>query len=406
MNKTILILGLFLLSGYNTIAQSAGELQYSSSENAQNFNYKEELHDIASGTRVLGLGECTHGTMECTDVRSEIVKLLVQEYNYRHFILEGGYIPCKAINEYISKGKGDLRALVLHNIAWPFAIEEFANLLEWLKSYNMGKPETEQVQFYGMDVTAHRILRTRYNEHRLYNKLSFDMDTTLLAKLETIKRDEKTRLKIYDEMLEQNSTEVITTYDSIQRNNMIQSYKCGVTAGGAGKKCREEAMYEFARFIIDRIPAGEKAVIWAHNDHLSKKYSGRPSVGEMLHKHYGDGYRVIGFGFEGGNFLANTNENGKTVMHTYTAVHYPGTIEDQLKDKNNGLLGINIGKNREHELVDKKQMINNFGAEYNMVSAGKKNFYKEHLRLSASFDYFFVIKEMHPPTRIKLTKGE
>ncbi|HEY9178336.1 MAG TPA: hypothetical protein VIN07_11620 [Flavipsychrobacter sp.] len=56
--------------------------------------------------------------------------------------------------------------------------------------------------------------------------------------------------------------------------------------------------------------------------------------------------------------------------------------------------------------MDKKQMINNFGAEYNMVSAAKKNFYKEHLRLSASFDYFFVIKEMHPPTRIKLTKGE
>ncbi len=126
----------------------------------------------------------------------------------------------------------------------------------------------------------------------------------------------------------------------------------------------------------------------------------------MLHKHYGDAYRVIGFGFEGGSFLANTNENGKTVMHTYTAVHYPGTLEDQLKDKNRGLLGINIGKNRGHELVDKKQMINNFGAEYNMVSAGKKNFYKEHLRLSASFDYLFVIKEMHTPTQIRLKTGE
>ncbi len=404
MNKTILTLGLFLFTGYNTIAQSQEALQYSSSENVQSFNYKEELHDIASGTRVLGLGECTHGTVECTDVRSEIVKMLVQEYNCRHFILEGGYIPCKAINEYISKGTGDPRKILLLHIAWPFAIEEFADLLEWLKAYNMGKPLAEQVQFYGMDVTAYVISRARQYEQLLDNKVSFDTDTTLLAKLELIKKDEKSRLKIYDAMLEQNAAEDITTHDSILRNNMIQSYKCAVTTGGDGRKCREEAMYQFARYIIDRIPAGDKAVIWGHNGHMSKKYSGRPSVGEMLHKYYSDAYRAIGFGFEGGSFLANTYENGKPMMHTYTAVHYPGTIEDQLKDKNRGLLGFSAIKNKGHELVAKKQMINDLGAEYNMESAGKKNFYTEQLRLSASFDYFFVIKEMHPPTRIQLKR--
>jgi len=108
--------------------------------------------------RFVLLGEASHGTSEYYTWRAEITRRLIVEKGFRFIAVEGDWPACDHLDRYI-KGRGDVGSDAREALAafdrwptWMWANEEIAELAEWLRRHNAGRPETDRVGFHGLDV--------------------------------------------------------------------------------------------------------------------------------------------------------------------------------------------------------------------------------------------------------------
>src|SRR5262245_17273066 len=65
----------------------------------------QPLKRILADTRVVGLGEATHGTREFFQFKHRMVEFLVREMNFNVFAIEANYSGCLKVNDYVTGGK-------------------------------------------------------------------------------------------------------------------------------------------------------------------------------------------------------------------------------------------------------------------------------------------------------------
>ena len=118
----------------------------------------DPLLDRIGDSRMVFLGEASHGTHEYYIWRSRISQRLIREKGFNIIGVEGDWPDCYRINRYIRNyengGKTAFDVLKKFNRwpTWMWANWEISALMEWLKKYNSEKPHAEQTGFYGLDV--------------------------------------------------------------------------------------------------------------------------------------------------------------------------------------------------------------------------------------------------------------
>lgn len=384
-----------------SVAQVAdlAQLKYSTSETIGDFDYENELKDIATNSRIVGMGEATHGSTEYELIKTEIVKTLVIHYGYRYLLMEAATPACAALNEYVTKGIGDPKRAMLY-FPWPYATKGFISMLEWLKDYNKDKVPAQQVQFWGIDIQSDNRLAVMRYDLKKWGSICGVKDTMILHQLELVKGTEKEKQQALEQLYREYAVKHYTSVtDSISTLEVIESDMCmNAGKGGRIREYREEMMFRYAKMIIDRVPEDQKILVWAHNNHVAKDVMDRKSLGKMLYQQYGDDYRVIGFDFYKGTFRASSlDENtGKYQINTYRIDGYKNSVAAMVHQLNKGVLGINTTKNTGNVLIDKKQIVNDIGAEYNNNSARDATFYTRGIKLNRVYNYLFVLDDMHP----------
>lgn len=384
----------------NCYAQTVGvdNLKYATSEDINSFDYDNELRQIAESSQVIGLGEATHGTADFEELRTEIIKLFVTEYGYRHIILEASYTQSMALNEYINTGKNNPKEVLSSFVFWPFATEGMYNLLHWLKEYNTTVPPEQRVQFYGMDRYGKWVYRYVKIQEERYGEVRADngwIDTSFFGRMEMVEGSEKEKNKQYEAMLEEQKKVPENLIDSIAKTNIIRSYILhNISHGGKRHAYREDFIFDMASVLIDSFFKNEKGIIYAHNTHVSKKSSARKTLGNMLYDKYGDKYKVIGTELKGGTARAKVLTDGKYIMSVVNIVEQPQTLGYRLSHINKGVLGIDCNINKGSPIVDRKQHVNSFGALYSFENTDK--LYTDNLILSKSFNYLFIIDATSP----------
>ena len=110
--------------------------------------------EIPEGTRIVALGEATHGNKEFQQLKLEVFRTLVENTNIRALILEGDFGGCALANKYIQGGKGTAEE-VTKNLGYRiYRTDEMCELVQWMHDYNMTADEDQKVRLYGMDVQA------------------------------------------------------------------------------------------------------------------------------------------------------------------------------------------------------------------------------------------------------------
>jgi len=94
------------------------------------------LLDMIGDARVVGLGECTHGTREFHKLKHRIVEMLVRERSFDSVVLEANLAEVIRVNEYVLEGRGDPAELLPRHLYWGVSTEETADLLRWMWEYN------------------------------------------------------------------------------------------------------------------------------------------------------------------------------------------------------------------------------------------------------------------------------
>jgi erythromycin esterase len=108
--------------------------------------------DVPESTRIVALGEATHGNREFQELKKLVFQDMVENNGIRAFVLEADTGGCEAINRYIHGGEGTLEEATETLGFQIYRTDEMANLISWMKAYNESADEGQDVRFYGVDM--------------------------------------------------------------------------------------------------------------------------------------------------------------------------------------------------------------------------------------------------------------
>ena len=131
----------------------------------------------ASPTKILLLGDASHGTSEFYTVRAELTKHMIEHHGFNIVAVEADWPDAEAVDRYVRHRPGPgSRASVESEVearkagrepafmrfpTWMWRNVEMQRFTEWLRTWNKGKDaKTEGVGFYGLDLYS---LRTSMN---------------------------------------------------------------------------------------------------------------------------------------------------------------------------------------------------------------------------------------------------
>jgi len=280
----------------------------------------DALKTFIGESKVIGLGEATHGTLEFFEMKDRVFRFMVEQMDTKAIGFEATWGGALHVNRYIQTGEGDVEEVIRKMKFWTWATEEVKALVEWMKDYNDGKPESERIYFYGFDmqtmdderdwifnylapisseITKSIVdpideLMTFFTANEYTNTADAIQDSLRNSIVEA-----RTLFEAQEDELVQNSTqreydlmhyafEVILQHESHKRLNTSDSRDFHMAAN-----------VDWMRDWLEN----ERIALWAHNGHLTKEGSFF-SMGKHMAIDYEEDYKSIGFGFANGSFQA------------------------------------------------------------------------------------------------------
>jgi len=116
------------------------------------------LADKIGPNRLVGIGEASHGTSEFYRWRAELSRRLITDHEFTWIGVEGDWPDCWRINRWV-RGQDqqdlDAKGVLARFDRWPtwmWANRDVAEFLDWLRHWNLTRPDQQRVGFYGLDV--------------------------------------------------------------------------------------------------------------------------------------------------------------------------------------------------------------------------------------------------------------
>ncbi len=286
--------------------------------------------------KIVGLGEATHGTKEFFQLKHRIFKYLVENYGFKAFGFEADMGESIYIDRYVTNGEGNLNYLMTTKMHfWTWRTQEVKDLLEWMRQYNIGKPEANKIHYIGFDsqnLTYQPDLILEY-----FNRVKPAFVSQILPAIQMIKnigntsqamvssyyknisRNRKVEIAdslndaltkitaIKNELISKSSDFEYQTVrqlvvNLIQANDVIYS----ATHSDYSINYRDKYMADNAVWISNLFGLNSKIAIWAHDGHVANDpiYWGGGSMGSYLRNQLGNLYQIVGFSFSKGYFEA------------------------------------------------------------------------------------------------------
>lgn len=334
-------------------------------------------------SKIVLLGEASHGTNEYYVLRKEVSKRLITQKGFNFIAVEADWPECYQVNRYIKgfkdAGKNAYEVLFSFNRwpTWMWANWEMVELIEWLKEHNQNLPKEKQVGFYGLDVYslweslnvilgylqvidpqavpeakkaylcfepyAKDVTQYALTANMVPGKCQKDVIEMLVAlrKQLTLYKDQGTE-ELFN--AEQNALIVV---------NAEKYYRTMLRGDVISWNLRDEHMVQTLERLLDLYedllekklkskdidkvglgPNRAKGVVWAHNTHLGDaratdmKLTETINVGQLVREKYGkETVFTIGFGSYQGSVIA-ADEWGSVMKRKIVPPARAGSWED------------------------------------------------------------------------------
>lgn len=312
-----------------------------------------------SQSKIVMLGEATHGTQEFYEWRRLISQELIAHYGFNFIAVEGDWPPCSALNRFIHhKSPHEDATLVLEKFqrwpTWMWANTEIVKLAQWLKKYN----QTHNIGFYGLDVyslfesidevikqlqtidpSLARRVQVQYecldpfqrNEKAYVKYLTYFPNGCEAHVLNALKELLKIRI---DEMSAQEEHLLDAQQNARIVKNAENYYRAMLHGDENSWNVRDRHMMETLDHLLSRYGSKAKAIVWAHNTHIGDYRAtdmvneGQINIGGLAREKWGEEkVSLIGFGTYQGEVIASHAWDGPTEImtvpparpHTYEA---------------------------------------------------------------------------------------
>ena len=351
------------------------------------------LKKLIGNSKVIALGEVSHGSSEIFKMENRIIQYLATNYGFNIFSIEGNMPEAYKLNDYIVRGEGDPKKLIAGMYFWTWRTEEVLNMVEWMHRFNQPK---QRITFTGFDMQFYEGAVNELLDAFKENEDATNRIANLKKNLDKIKTRSQynhgmpsvgeNEMKEIDLILSflQNSVETIPNKDWLQQNiAIIQQYLENNIS-----LWRDKCMADNFLWIKKHNP-NSKFAIWAHNAHIQK--TGQ-MMGSHLSQKLGDDYITFGFTFYDGSFTAA----GSKGLTSYDAQQgYPGTLEYLLEQLKEPIFILDLKRLKSENNKDTEWITQRLAYRFVGSTGGDPNEFWGN-KISDDFDYLIFIKTSTP----------
>lgn len=312
----------------------------------------DEVRDFAplverlSRSRIVMLGESTHGTADFYAWRRLLSQWLIVKHGYQMIVVEEDWPSAYSIDRYVRFGEGNNARKVLEKLnrwpTWMWANTEVIRLAEWLRSHNAILPETGRAGFYGLDVyslfeSIHAVIeyldrseprladkaRARYGcfDRFRSNELAYARSTLEFpegCKEEVVQSlQDLLELRLKSGMRPRPENELFNAQQNARIVKNAENYYRAVVHGDDRSwNIRDEHMTETLELLANSGGKKRKIIVWAHNTHIGDyrftdmKEQGLVNLGGLAKEKFGDDVFLVGFGTYEGEVIASDAWDG------------------------------------------------------------------------------------------------
>ncbi len=294
-------------------------------EAGHGFADMKPLRRAIGKTRVVALGEATHGSREFFQLKHRMLEFLVEEMGFSVFAIEANWPEALAVNEYVLHGTGDPKKALAGMYFWTWNTEEVLELIEWMRRYNADPRHRRKIKFYGVDMQTAKVAHVEALKY--LDKVDPEYASEIRPKLEPIGDPGAYRsypVLAADRRAEVQKTlaEAIARLDKNRRKYHTKSGKRDWVIGRQqfvilqqaeamysdrqnGFDIRDRSMAANLQWILATEGRGTRVVLWAHNGHVQKgKLGSFTTMGMHLARALRKNYMAFGFAFNQGSFQA------------------------------------------------------------------------------------------------------
>jgi len=317
----------------------------------------DQILKAMGNSKVVMLGEASHGTHEFYKTRVEITKRLIMERDFHFVAIEGDWPDVYRANRYVcGVGGGESAEESLGDFTrfprWMWRNTVMKEFVEWLRNYNQPKPLNERVRIYGLDLYsmfrsadkvieyldkvdqhAATIARHRYGTLNRYRNDEFKYAEEVAMKLAPSR--EKEVVAMLTHMLSKGEEYMKRQGGFIDGDELFfaqinakvvkdaeEYYRHAFSGGTVTWNLRDKHMCETMEALLEyhqkKRNKSSSGVIWAHNSHLGDsrateyaKETGEYNIGQLIRERIGKANSFnVGFTSYTGSVLAANSWGG------------------------------------------------------------------------------------------------
>lgn len=298
----------------------------------------DKLVDRIGSSRVVLLGESTHGTEEFYDLRAAITMKLVRERGFNIVALEADWPDMEGVNDYIH-GRRDSWSGFARFPEWMWRNHSFDDLTQTLRAHNSSERHLP-VSVYGLDLySLSASLENVYHFLQKQDPASAEVARQARACLHPWQFDpSQYGLAVLRQHIEGCREEVFTLLRSMHEKQMAEStsnkrllsalqnarivanaenyYRTMYESSVDSWNLRDQHMFETLLLLLDHYGPLSKVVVWEHNSHLGNAAAtqmgriGEFNVGQLCKSKFGDDCYNIGFMTDNGTVAAASEWDG------------------------------------------------------------------------------------------------
>ncbi|MBT3206139.1 MAG: erythromycin esterase family protein [Gammaproteobacteria bacterium] len=331
---------------------SLPELIYNSTEhftNIDSVNLDGLLQRIGDSRLVL-LGEASHGSAEFYDMRARITRELIEKKGFNIIAIEGDWPDVESIDHFI---RGSDHDPILNNDfsstpgfsrfpRWMWMNHSVSSFVQWLKDHNQSINSAENTAgFYGLDIynmvgSIEAVLNylqgvdpqmaevARWSYACLKPRIADPSHYSRVMQSGRFRGCEYEVLSVLQNLLQKQ--EFYSYLDGHQFFNALQNARLVMSAeryyrtlyhtGSKSWNQRDQHMFDTLLEVLNFRGQKSKAIIWAHNLHVGDARATKMSahgdfnLGQRVRETFGDNAYLIGFGTHHGTVAAASRWGG------------------------------------------------------------------------------------------------
>lgn len=336
--------------------------------------------DRYADSRVVLLGEASHGTSEFYRARAAITRRLVEKHGFDIVAVEADWPDAAAIDRHVRLGPHRTMATPPFSRfpTWMWRNTDVDSFVRWLREHNATRSAQRRVGFYGLDLYNMRAsmaavleyldkvdpgaaaeARERYaclapwsTEPAAYGRASLSegyaiCERPVLSILVGLARN----------AIDYAAHDGERFFDATQNARLVADaeryYRVMYYGAHESWNLRDQHMFDtLERILAARGPAS-KAVVWAHNSHIGDaRYTemgaarGELNIGQLCRERFDRGAALIGFGTHSGTVMAASDWDAPAEVKTVRPSH-PDSYESLCHDTdiNSFLVDLRPGRN-------------------------------------------------------------